>query len=604
GELQNCLNQHTASSCIIPFQTEALHQLPQGSQKAIELYEMILSRYPDDYQALWLLNLAYQTLGTPKAEIPEAWRLEYPDWGRQKQDFPRFENIAMQTGTAINGLSGGACLDDFNQDGYPDIFVTSYGMTDQVRLLLNDQKGGFEDHTEAAGLLGISSGLNAIHADYDNDGLRDILVLRGGWLGEYGEHPNSLLRNLGDGRFAEVTFEAGLGAAHPTQTAAWADFDRDGWLDLFIGNESQVGQGLYSELYRNNGDGTFTETAKELGLAVAAYVKGVAWGDIDNDGWPDLYVSTLGGNNKLYHNQQGRFANIAFPARVQSPNFGFPCWFWDYDNDGWLDILAASYDMNAYSYVGGVFGKELLDGKAPAERIYLYRNNGDSTFTDLADSLGIATSVHAMGSNVGDLNNDGYPDFYIGTGAPNPMSVVPNRMFLNATVTDEAFHEVTASGGFGHLQKGHGIAFGDLDLDGDQDVYMTVGGAFEGDVFTNALFANPGFDNNWITLELQGTESNRDAIGARLEIQVSRADSSWTLYQIVSTGGSFGASSLAVEWGIGSAERIDRLLIRWPSGKEQAVSDLEPKRHYQIIEGQSKPMVLSRSPIPLRGTAN
>ncbi|MEL7530903.1 MAG: CRTAC1 family protein [Bacteroidota bacterium] len=601
GELENCLNQHSASSCIIPFQPEALHQLRTGSEKAIELYEMILRRSPEDYQSLWLLNLAYQTLGTAQSDIPEAWRLNYPDWTRQKKDFPRFENVAMQTATAINGLSGGACIDDFNSDGYLDIFATSYGMMDQVRLMLNDQKGQFYDHTEAAGLLGITSGLNAVHADYDNDGHRDILVLRGGWLTEHGQHPNSLLRNRGDGTFEDVTFTAGLGAAFPTQTAAWADFDRDGWLDLFIGNESAKGKGVFCELYRNNGDGTFSEIAKERGIHVSAIVKGVSWGDINNDGWPDLYISTLGGNNKLYKNQAGKFANIAMPAGVQKPHFSFPCWFWDYDNDGWQDILVASYDMNAYTYLGGVFGRELLEGGAFAERIHIYHNNGDESFTEMADSLGLARSVHAMGSNFGDLNNDGFPDFYIGTGAPNPMSVVPNRMFLNEGGTH--FAEVTAAGGFGHLQKGHGLAFGDLDRDGDQDIYMTVGGAYEGDVFTNALFVNPGFENQrWISLRLEGTESNRDAIGARLEATLSAGDLIWRQFETLSTGGSFGASSLEVEWGFGRAERLEKLTISWPSGQEQSFGDLPLNSHYVIKEGDPKPQVLDLVPFQLAGS--
>lgn len=602
GELENCLNQHTGNSCIIPFAPEALHQLKSGSENAIRLYEMILSRSPEDYQARWLLNLAYQTLGYPASEIPEAWALNYPDWTRQKQDFPRFVNVAMQTGTAINGLSGGACIDDFNGDGYLDIFATSYGMTDQVRLLLNDKKGQFYDHSEAAGLKGITSGLNAVHADYDNDGNRDILVLRGGWLPEHGQHPNSLLRNRGDGTFEDVTFFAGLGAAYPTQTAAWADFDRDGFLDLFIGNESAKGKGVFCELYRNNGDGTFTEMAKERGIHVSAIVKGVSWGDINNDGWPDLYVSTLGGNNKLFKNQAGKFANIAMPAKVQKPQFSFPCWFWDYDNDGWEDILVASYDMNAYTYLGGVFCREILEDQAVAERIHLYHNNGDETFTDLADSLGIARSVHAMGSNFGDLNNDGFLDFYIGTGAPNPMSVVPNRMFLNQQ--GAGFEEVTAAGGFGHLQKGHGTAFGDLDRDGDQDIYMTVGGAYEGDVFTNALFVNPGFEHpQWISLKLEGSKSNRDAIGARLSATLSAGDTIWRQYQTVSTGGSFGASSLEVEWGLGLAQRLEQLTVVWPSGEEQSFRDLQLNSHYLLKEGNSNPEVLNLSPIVLSGTS-
>ena len=145
-------------------------------------------------------------------------------------------------------------------------------------------------------------GLNLIHADYNNDGTPDVLVLRGAWLGELGKQPNSLLLNQGNGRFADVTQAAGILSFHPTQTAAWGDFDNDGWLDLYIGNESTPGSRHPTELYRNNRDGTFTEVAADLEVQVEAFVKGVAWGDYNNDGFVDLYVSVLTGPNLLFRN--------------------------------------------------------------------------------------------------------------------------------------------------------------------------------------------------------------------------------------------------------------------------------------------------------------
>ena len=169
--------------------------------------------------------------------------------------------------------------------------LSSSGPLDQLRFFHNNGDGTFSDRTRQAGLIGELGGLNIIETDYNNDGHPDVLVLRGGWWGKFGEYPMSLLRNNGNGTFDDVTEDAGLLSAHPTQTAAWADFDNDGWLDLFVGHESTPNDPHPSQLFHNNHDGTFTEVGAANGLADLGFVKGVAWGDFNNDGRPDLYVS-------------------------------------------------------------------------------------------------------------------------------------------------------------------------------------------------------------------------------------------------------------------------------------------------------------------------
>jgi len=174
--------------------------------------------FPNE-QYKWLINLAYVTLGKHPEKVPNKYLIGFPNWKLEQKDFPRFNEIAMNVGVAVNGLSGGTSLDDFNNDGLIDIFATSYGMQDQVKLYFNNGRGGFIDVIEQAGLTGIVSGLNCIHADYNNDGHKDILILRGAWLGKAGAHPNSLLKNNGDGTFSDVTRSSGLLSYHPTQTA-------------------------------------------------------------------------------------------------------------------------------------------------------------------------------------------------------------------------------------------------------------------------------------------------------------------------------------------------------------------------------------------------
>ncbi len=199
----------------------------------------------------------------------------------------------------------------------------------------------------------------------------------------------------------------------------------------------------------------------------------------------------------------------------------------------------------------------------------LYHNNHDGTFTNVADSLGLNTSVFAMGANFGDIDNDGYLDMYLGSGNPDYKSLVPNKMFRN--LGGKAFADVTASARVGHLQKGHGVAFADMDNDGDQDIYIDMGGAYPGDAYPNAFFMNPGQNaNHWIALKLEGTTANRSAIGSTIKVVFTENGVSRALYRDVNSGGSFGASPLRREIGIGQATQIDQIEIHWHgSGKTQ-----------------------------------
>ena len=408
------------------------------------------------------------------------------------------------------------------------------------------------------------------------------MILRGGWLAENGKFPNSLLRNKGDGTFDDVTRSAGLLSYHPTQTAAWADFNKDGFLDLFIGNESESAAHP-CELYKNNGNGTFTEVAKQHGLDnILGFVKGVVWGDINNDNWPDLYITDVRGNNMLYKNTNGKFENMSKKAGVEAPYHSFVTWFFDVNNDGFQDIFACGYDLTDLRGLAGDFSLELQGQKVMTDKPHLYINNGDETFTDRTEEYGLSKTMYGMGANFGDLDNDGFLDLYIGTGAPEYTTIVPNRMFRN--VNGKRFEEVTSAGGFGHIQKGHGVAFADMDKDGDQDIYAVMGGVFEGDRFTNILFENPGCSNNWIVIELQGVKTNRNGIGSKLEITLS----DWRkIHSTLNSGGSFGSSNLQAEIGLGKAKEIAELKIHWQNGEIQTFTDIEINQKIRIVEGEN-----------------
>ena len=592
----NCLRPKAAGRCALPIDAASIHSNQGSTRKAIALYEEMAEEDPTDLVVRWMLNLAYMWVGEHPHGVPPAWLIPRSAYG-SGDGLTAFVDVAPKLGLDTVGLAGGNVMEDFDADGDLDLMASSWGLRDQLRFFRNDGDGTFDDATVEAGLEGILRGLNLVSADYDNDGLADVLVLRGAWTGK--PIPNSLLRSNGDGSFTDVTEAAGLLRGTPTQAAVWGDFNNDGDVDLFVGNESLAGSATYpSQLFSNNGDGSFTDVASWAGVDVVGFVKSAAWGDYDNDGRLDLYVSRLGDTNLLFRNEgpspDGRwsFHDVTAAAGVEEPQNSFPTWFFDYDNDGWLDLFVAGYRAFLGDIAAESLGRPRLMGQGYP---LLYRNQRDGTFTDVTNAAGLATTMPIMGSNYGDLDNDGFLDLYLGTGAPGLEMLVPNRVFRN--VGGDRFEDVTAAGGFGHLQKGHGVAFGDIDHDGDQDVYMVLGGAYEGDVSRNVLLLNPGHGNAWVTLKLQGTASNRPAIGARITVDVATPDGDRVIHATAGSGGSFGASTLQQEIGLGAATMIRQLTVIWPgSGQHDAYRDVPINRVILVREGDPtvKPVPVQR----------
>lgn len=592
GETQNCAVRHSSESCILPIRGNGIHVNREPSRRAIGFFQeaLKLARPGTDphFSSLWLLNIAYMTVGAYPDEVPPDY-LVPPSSFASDASFPRFDNVAPEAGVDTFSLSGSVVVEDFDLDGHLDLLVSTYEPTGQVRLFLNDEDGSFTEHTAAANLTGILGGLNMVQGDYDDDGDLDVLMLRGAWLGQGGRHPNSLLRNNGDGTFTDVTFEAGLGDDHrPTQTASWADYDNDGDLDLYIGNETNDGLEAACQLFQNQGDGTFIDVADAAGVGNHRFTKAVMWGDYDADGLMDLHVSNLDGDNRLYRNLgDGTFSDVAPTLGITDPQKSFPAWFWDFDNDGHLDIYVSAYEALVMHLAAAHLGLPV-----DVELARLYRGDGKGGFTEVGMELGVAEPSAPMGANFGDLDHDGYMDFYLGTGYPPYFALMPNVMYWNRG--GHRFDDVTTAGGFGHLQKGHGVAFADLDGDGDQDVFEQLGGALAGDKFNDVLFENPGFGNHWIDLGLVGAESNRAGIGSRIRVQIVEDGESRSIYKHVNSGGTFGANSIRHQMvGLGNAERIEVLEVFWPAaGLTQTFEDVPLDRRVLVREGSSELRVL------------
>ena len=504
------------------------------------------------------------------------------------EDVGRFVDVAAAAGLRFFGSAGAAVVDDFDNDGLFDVVTTSMNSCDPMRLFHRTQAGRFAEESVKAGLGEQLGGLNALQTDYNNDGRLDLLVLRGGW--DMAQR-KSLLRNNGDGTFTDVTGASGLARpATSTQTAVWTDFDRDGFLDLFVGNENSPAQ-----LFHNKGDGTFEDVAATARVNRTAYSKGVTAGDYDNDGWPDLYVSNLGGGNFLYrNNRDGTFSELATAAGVAGPGRGFATWFFDYDNDGWQDLFVTSYytslEETARSYL-----------KLPinADTMKLYRNMRDGSFQDVTRAVGLDKAFMPMGANYGDIDNDGFLDIYLGTGNPSYAALVPSVLLRNKD--GRAFVDVTVSSGTGEFHKGHGVAFADLDRDGDEEIVFEVGGATPGDAHALRLFENPGHHRDWIALKLVGVKSNRAAIGARLTVTVEETTGARrAIHRVVGSGGSFGASPLQQHIGLGPSVRRVDVEVWWPTtGTSQRFTGVGPNQFIQIAELAKDYARLDRPRMPL-----
>ncbi|HZL96046.1 MAG TPA: FG-GAP-like repeat-containing protein, partial [Vicinamibacterales bacterium] len=586
---ENGAHRAPGDICLLPLRPGQSYAKAEHSERAIEYFLNFLKQQPDNLEVRWLLNLAYMTIGRYPDRVPPAYLIS-PATFVSTEDVGRFRDVAPQAGLDVVATAGGVIVDDLAGTGRYDVVTSNFDSCGPLHYFRNNGDGTFTERTSAARLDGQLGGLNLVQTDYNNDGCKDILVLRGGW-----ELPqrNSLLRNDCDGTFTDVTAASGLAEpATASQTAAWADVNNDGLLDLFVGNEDRAMQ-----LFLNKGGSAFEDISRPAGIDRGGFTKGVSAADYDNDGFVDLYVSNFKGQNFLYrNNRDNTFTELARAAGVPGPGNGFATWFFDYDNDGWSDLFATSYftsvDESVRTYLGLAHN---------AATLKLYRNLGDGTFRDVTTDVGLDKVFMPMGANFGDIDNDGFLDIHLGTGNPSYASLLPNVLLRNKE--GNSFVDVTASSGTGELHKSHGIAFADLDNDGDEEIIAEIGGATPGDSHPLRLFENPGHGNDWISLRLVGVKTNRAAIGARIKLTVENEGRGIrTIHRSVGSGGSFGASPLEQHIGLGGSARIVELEIWWPaSNTRQRVTGLEKNQSVEITELTRSYTSIERRPITLGG---
>ena len=566
-------------------------------EKAVENFKASLQLKPRDPETLWNLWTAYAKLGGYPADLPEEFKIQIAVSSRspsavgqepsvaesdtqlphaESRRFPtadsQFTNIASDLKMDKVDGGRGSAWGDYDNDG--DLDIVAVGTYQPHALFRNNGDGTFANTAAQAGIADPRGGWGSLFADYDNDGYLDLYITRGGWSGAA---ENTLYHNNGDGTFTDVTHTAGVSDPQSSFCAAWADYNNDGYIDLYVA-DGVIGDGAANVLYRNNGDGTFTNTADVAGVADTGNSLGTTWGDYDKDGHIDLHVVNYGQSNVLYRNNgDGTFTDVTPTTGMNLPvTDAFVTFFLDVDNDADLDIFIS----NSGSFQAFIAGQ--ITGAAPhdSDRQVLYRNNGDGTFTDVTRESGLYHAFGAMGANFGDINSDGYLDIYLATGAPQMGRLERDALFRNNG--DGTFTDATAALGLGNIGKGHGVTFGDIDTDGDVDIYVPVGGAFIGDQWHNLFYRNKGVGNNWLTLKLVGVKSNRDGIGAKVTLHIGDD----VIYREVSGGCGFGSTnSLSLEIGLGTHTKIDTLEIVWPSGQVDTHRNLSVNQKLVVTEG-------------------
>jgi len=556
--------------------------------------------------ALWVLTIslaAAQPHSTPAPTPPSPPKVNFVDLAEHAGLTAITESGGDKTKRYVLETTGsGAAFIDYDNDGWPDIFLINgsrlegfpKGQEPTSHLYRNNHDGTFADVTKKAGVGLVGWGQGVCAGDYDNDGFVDLFVTFWGH--------DVLLHNNGDGTFTDVTRKAGLwhDDVRWSTGCSFLDYDRDGHLDLFISHYVDFDpqhtpepgssaaclwkgmpvlcgprglKGTHSELYHNNGDGTFTDVSEASGVAKtdAYYCLTALTGDFDNDGWPDIYVACDSTPSLLFHNNHdGTFTETAVEAGVAfndggREQAGMGADAADYDGQGWLDIVKTSFSDDTAT---------------------LYHSNHDGTFTDVTSAAGLARNSQFLGWGTlfVDIDNDGWPDLFMANGHiyPEVDSKGVNNTFRERKILywnehNGKFRDISLDSGPGITTpfNSHGVAAADFDNDGS--VGILVNNSHD----RPSLLKNLGEHGNWVLLKLEGTKSNRDAIGARVTVRVG--DHQQT-QEVRSGSGYISQSDFRLHFGLGKATKADAIEIRWPSGLAQHLENVAANQIVKIRE--------------------
>ena len=585
------------------------------------------------------------------------------DGERQVSDRPAFEDVAHAAGVDFENqyyprfLSehqafgmirygpGGIAAVDYDNDGFYDLFVPD-GVAS--RLFRNRGDGGFDDVTAPAGLAGLDGVSTGIFADFDNDGFKDVFLSRT-------FQPNQLFRNNGNGTFTDVTKKSGIGDDCCTTSASWLDYDNDGRLDLYVGRYLDprikipttfyARNGEPNQLYHNNGDGTFTNVTERAGVGDTGLGLATVSADYDDDGYPDLFVVSDFGRSTLYHNEKdGTFTDVTVKAGALAYGAGMNATMGDYDNDGRIDLYTTDIrsehgwfaesptvwrymsnswrqgvwksDMPLYFQMFRQSGFGFVDMfKEMAAGNHLLKNRGDGTFEDVSGRAGANPFGWFWGATLADYDNDGWQDIFAANGwVYNDRGTEIELDFLNNVVShqdvfktgkffdpayfgrqswhgwernrylrnngDGTFTEMGRAKGADLLLNSRGVAVADYWNRGALDIAVSASTG------RHALLKNAGTPRHWLAVELVGTKSNRDGVGARVW---ATTGGTRQLREVVLGDGYGSQNTLRQYFGLNDATAVDELLVKWPrSGVTQTFHHVAANRIVEVTEGRDE----------------
>lgn len=464
-----------------------------------------------------------------------------------------FTDVAPVLGVNDGGAAQGVVFLDVNNDGYLDIFLANNNTP--CKLWISNGASSFTDASSAWGLNLTIPTRGTSAADFNNDGLIDIIV--GNW-----QTPINLFKNTGTG-FIDVASTAGVNFLSYGGSVNWMDFNKDGKIDIFFANDGMPPR--YNYFFRNDNLNTFTNVAYSIGLVDSSSTLCLAAADFNNDGFPDIFLGTqsnpgFGTTGIMYKNNgNGTFTDVTTQCGVTTNYYTWGAEWGDYNNDGFMDLyLASTTGFNQ-----------------------LYKNNGNGTFTDVSTQMGLNDGGSSYSCGWADIDNDGDLDLYVAKGQN-----VSDVMYRN---DDSIFTNVTTQVGMGDLRHSSCVSWGDYTNDGFLDLYLNNNGS------ENRLYRNSGNSNKWIELKLTGTNSNRSAIGARVRIKTGLKNQ---IREVEGGSGGKGMNSLPLEFGIGQSNIIDSLIVSWPSGLVQRFANVTPNVIYALTEGQPLAINISSGIIP------
>ncbi|PYX44792.1 MAG: hypothetical protein DMG79_20360, partial [Acidobacteria bacterium] len=570
---------------VVPYVIATIYLRMERHAEGVPYALQACKDTPEDIRYRWMLRTLTLQSGQPETTIPQQFRLKsLPASPARFQ----FRDVTHAAGVGRLALGRGAAWGDFDNDGREDILVGAERAP--FCLFRNLGDGTFEDVSATMGLSD-SVGLGCYASqfvDYDNDGFADIFLSGNGWGGG---GRLFLFHNEGGKHFVDVTESSGLAGTVNAFGSSWADYDNDGRVDLAVATgiiDPEGGDRI--RLYHNEGNGKFREVGEQAGLTRKARWISLTWGDYDGDGRQDLLATSYDAGPFLFKNLGiGKFSDVTTQAGIRTQTTAYTPAFFDFDNDGNLDLFVCTYPGGDLTVKTMIEAKLKSTPVSPAARQILFRNNGDGTFRNVTKEAGITGWYGGMSTQVGDFDNDGLDEITIGTGNPELDWAEPKPLFHNDG--EGHFSDVASSAGLVHFGMLHGTALADYDDSGSLSLFGSFGGFYWGSRETSRLYRNLGSGYNSLEIRLIGTRSNRDAIGAK----VSAAAGNRRIFKWVNGGNGFGCNnSRVVHLGLAREKQVNELQIQWPSGLRQSFQNIPAGQRVEIIEGGSSLRLLAK----------